>query len=143
MGLLTDFFVAKPEAITPEVVDAGPHGTFPTAQLKNVDVVKIATLEGIACEGQVGDAAARIPEATAEAEHGEAWVFPIAARLASRLAGADEGELKRIGEAWAKTEEFRLDGWGPRDVVEALTAIAALARNAQANGGGLFLWMCL
>jgi hypothetical protein len=132
------------------LVEQGPANHFPTVEAKSVDDVKITSLNAIATgrSYDVDDGSFdRIhPETPLIRDGGEEgpWVFRLPAPLLSALGEADVTRLTEINEAWAQTEEWALEGvTDPDETRWLLTEVARLARDAQATGKGVYLWLSL
>ena len=150
MGLLTDVFVATEDEIDDAVLEEGPADRFPTVEAKGVEIVKITSLNGIATrrsydldDGGFDRLSAEVPVTRYAGEEGP-WLFRLPAPLLAALAAADGSKLGEINEAWARTEEWQLDGVAHPDETRWLVdGIARLAQNAEMSGKNLYLWMSL
>jgi hypothetical protein len=149
MGLLTDLFVAAEDEIDDAVLEEGPADRFPTVEAKRVSDVKITSLNGIATgrSFDLDDGGFQLyPEVPLIRDAGEEgpWLFRLPPPLLAALATADEAKLGEINEAWARTEEWQLDGvTDPDDTRWLVDGIARLARNAEMSGKNVYLWMSL
>ncbi len=150
MGILTDLFVASDGEIDDALVEEGPAQRFPTIEGKSVDTVKITSLNGIAtnrnydlARGGLEQLLSEVTEVRDAGEEGP-WVFRLPGALVSALATADEERLAEINNAWAATDEWKLDGVvTPDDIRWLVDDLAALARKARAAGKNVYLWLSL
>ena len=164
MGLLTDAFVAtEAEVAAADFANHDPAELFPTVQAKRVDDVKLATL-GALITGQHQVALDQDPEAFVrhvaeqfvlvrdiggelEDEAEGLWVSQFPDSLVARLAELTSDEIVRYGEAWANTDEWRLEGVTTleqiTEIVELLGDYCRLAAHAQAEGKRMYMWTSL
>lgn len=66
------------------------------------------------------------------------WLFRFPSPFVARLAGADAGSLDPVAEQWVQTGELR--GATAAETVPVLRELLRLARLAQSQGKGPFLW---
>jgi hypothetical protein len=71
---------------------------------------------------------------------GGSWLFRFPPSFVCRLAEADDS-LDAVAEQWIQTGE--LDGATAAEVLPVLRQLTHLARLAQSDGKGLFLWVSL
>lgn len=164
MGLLTDAFAAtEVEVAAADFANHDPAGLFPTVQAKRVDDLKLATLDAI-LTGQNLVAPEQDPEASVRgveerfvlvrnigAERGEEaegpWVSQFPDSLVARLAELTPDEIARYGEAWANTDEWRLEDVSTpeqvAEIVELLRDYCRLAARAQTEGKRMYMWTSL
>jgi hypothetical protein len=150
VGLLSDFFVARPDEVV-SVLEMGPEGTFPTVEAQNVETVKIATLSAIATgrDGEIETGGFErlldeIDEVAALDEDGP-WVYRVPPPLSAALGAADETRLREIAREWGATEEWAIDGLTEEhfeDLELIVVDLGRLARTATPETP-LFLWLCL
>jgi hypothetical protein len=150
VGILTDFFVAAEDEIDAGVVEDGPADRFPTVEAKSVDDVKITALNAIATgrsyEVDDGSFDRIYPETRLVRDGGEEgpWVIRFPAPLIDALAEADAARIAEINQAWTQTEEWTLEGVSdPEETRWIVDGIARLARDAQAAGKDVYLWLSL
>ena len=150
MGILSDLFVATDAEIDDAVVEEGPAERFPAVEAKSVDDVKLTSLNGIATgrsfdldDGIFDRLYEEVPLLRDGGEEGP-WVFRVPAPLVSALASADDGRLGEINEAWARTEEWQAEGVvAPDDTQWLVDDLARLARDAEAAGKNVYVWVSL
>jgi hypothetical protein len=150
MGILTDLFVASATEIDDALVKDGPADRFPTVEAKSADDIKLTSLNGISTgrssdidDGGFDELSAEIPLIRHAGDEGP-WVFQLPTQLLSAVAVADPERLTAINEEWAQTEEWQLDGVAdPEDTRWLVDELARLARDAQANGKNVYLWVSL
>ena len=72
------------------------------------------------------------------------WIFQLPDELIELLALLDANRTQRIAAAWARTDEWQLDG-APElaDLARLLEEVTALARQARAEHQEVFVWLCL
>ena len=147
MGLLTDLVVAD-VAEAQEVLAAPNHEPrWPALDTKGIDYIYLSVLAFI-LKGQAADAdsvVAYSQQFTELASGGEdgPWVFQLPQDLVSGLTAIQDSALPTIADQWSKSDEMQAAGANPSDLIEALTAMRALASEAVAKGKALLLWMCL
>lgn len=107
-----------------------------------IDTVKLGQLHAIVTKRPYKEVS---QEHKLVAEGGEEgpWVSRVPDDLANALAALDAPGRKRIGRAWAKTEELASDHWSEDKVLEVLDAMCDLAARARKKKLVLFLWMSL
>lgn len=147
MGLLSDFFIADRGSLDPAKIEAGPDGSYPTASWKNVDTIKLATLENLLTGVDYEIAIDRL-EKNAKGNFGNEgpWVHELSENLVSALGKLDPKRTREIAAAWIATEEWEADGAdaGETDTfVEMLASFSSLARKAAAGRLGMYVWICL
>jgi hypothetical protein len=142
MGVLSDLVVADES-------DAGKVGRAPVPSrefggidIKGIDSIKFGTLHSLLTGATFRELLPLYDPVVTVSEEGP-WVFRIPQDLVERLVGLGAAERRSTAEQWAATEEFRLDGWKPQEVADALEAICGEASKAMSSGRALFLWMSL
>lgn len=139
MGLLTDFFVAPSGSLDPATVKDGPDGIHPTARWKNVDTVKLATLQNLLTGEDYDVAMARLEKGSRSPIEDEGpWTYELPEGLVKALVGLTPQRTREIAELWIKTEEWMADGTDAESTdsfVEMLESFSSLARKAVAGGG--------
>lgn len=145
MGLITDFFFAPADALDDAILHHGPKPPLPVFDCKRVDNIKLATLLTILDGGDLADAdavLARMPESIAEGADEGPWIFPVPDELASRLAALPPSARHAVAQAWARTEEWRLDGADPR-FPAWFEEFCTFISQPRPDADRLWLWMCL
>ena len=106
MGLLTDFF----SALNPATPEAGPGGTYPTASWKNVDTVKLATLENLV-PGVDGEIALDRRMASDRGNFGDRgpWVHELSENPVPAPGRLDPKRTREIADACIATEACEAD----------------------------------
>jgi hypothetical protein len=146
---MCDYFSAADDQAAVAVLDApgGPsRALFDTVCLKNFDpVVCLAKLEAIIADCGY-DEARRRPRSgqllsSPEAE--SAFVVSVSDTLRELLAAAAEDDLVRAAGPWSLTDELRQVGADAVTAAGVLTALAGLARRAQAASWRLYCWWAL
>ena len=141
MGLLTDVFAATESQVRGLSPDDLPGELFPTVKAKSLDPVKFSTLENILVGTGVQRAVGKQVLVYQASDEGP-WVIRISAELFEMLATLDQNQVKNAAQRWSQTDELIADRWSEPEVHEVLTKIVDLARQAQANGQRLFVWVC-
>ncbi len=146
-GLLTDFFVADRGSLDPANIEGGPEGTYPTAQWKNVDTIKLATLENLLTGVDYEIAVDRLMKNT-RGDFGDEgpWIHEISENLVTALARVDSKRTREVAAAWIATEEWEADGAVAGEIEsfeEMLTSFSFLARKAVAGRLGMYVWISL
>ena len=151
MGLLSDVFLASNvELATLHPGAGGPEGHFPTVSGKRIDSIKLATLEASVTQYQ-GDilslAEAWDDEHYLVYSEEEEQVCRFPETLSVALTQLPPEALGLCVEAWAATEEWRLDGGdtpaGRETLLRWLSAVCQLARRGQREGRSLCIWWSL
>ena len=143
MGVLTDLFIATDSQMQQLGDHDIPLHMYPVIDIKGVDHIKLATLQclvmGRAYDISIIDEFDLVHE---RSEDGP-WVYGLPEPLVDGLVALDIHEISQVAEAWAATDEVRLDNW-PRSAVEAvLRRIVELVKQAQVEGKEVFMWICL
>ena len=142
MGLLSDFFIATTAEVDAFDINDGPAGSLPTFQAGSVDVVKLTQLQCIIDGSVFGDHLAELGRMRVRSEGDDGpWVFCVPDVITRTLAEADESRLQQIASAWALTEEWQLDGGRPEDLIPLLNNVGGLAKRANVENRGLYLWV--
>ena len=140
MGLLTDFYVANRKD-APKVLAGSSAKRWPRAQLKRLDTVKLASLQGIMAK-HLGRAPGATESRLLTEEDAEQWVLLVPEALVTML---DEGAAVRdaVADEWALTDELKADRWTPETARCALVALADLAAKARRDRQDLLLRLSL
>jgi hypothetical protein len=137
--VLGEFFAARPEDITDDLVEEGPFERLPTIEAKGLSEVTTATLGAILAVGTYDDLVERA-SAGPQTEDGHAGVLAIPSEVRDALAAADD-DLDQVATRWAATDELR--DWPPDDVRRVLRELSLLAREARSSGRQLWYWWSL
>ena len=129
--MLSSLFIATTDDVTNDT-DPAEH---PTVDTKPVDTVKLESLAKL-----VKTTAGKLEPSNPS---GEQWVIPVGEKLAAKLASLDAKTRTTVAAAWAKTEEWELDGGTAKSVEALLTAMCALAAQAKRESKRVYLWLSL
>src|SRR4026208_1739667 len=145
MGLLTDFFVAPLNGVKREAILSGPANSYPTSQWKNVDLVKIATLESRATPRAYEDSIAAL-EASKVGDGGSEgpWCYRLSQNLTDGLVAMDDGAVRTCVSKWILTEEWESDGVtkdDQGDFEEMVKEFCLLASKAKKEGLCMYVWL--
>jgi len=77
-------------------------------------------------------------EIVADPDNGP-WVYQVPEDLIRLLATFSINDVPRISEAWAATDEARMDGWVASDLEAPLAEVSVFAANAVMRGDAIFL----
>jgi hypothetical protein len=132
MGVLTDYFLASPAELERLKEDIVPAEEFDSVDAKGIDQVKLAQLYEIVCGLPYLDAMSRFRLVHEVSEDGP-WTTTVDPELVSALADLSDSELLETASRWSKIEEFTLDGWSESDVMDVLTRLQQLAKEAVEN----------
>jgi len=147
MGILTDFFVADRGSLVPAKIASGPNGIYPTAQWKNVDTIKLETLENLLTGVDYETAVDRLMKnSTGDFGDEGPWIHELSENLVTALAKLDPNRTREIAAAWIATEEWEADGADAGEIesfVEMLASFSSLARKATTGRLGMYVWICL
>jgi hypothetical protein len=142
MGVLSDLVVA-PEADAAVVAGSmNPAAQFGGIDIKGISSVNFGVLHSILIGRPFKELLPQYKPLISLSSEGP-WVFRIPQDLVVQLAGMSDHERHRVGDLWARTDEFLGAGWTQPEVAEAFESICALARNAVESKNALFLWMCV
>jgi hypothetical protein len=141
MGLLSDFFVAKPDAVT--TYDGGT--SFPRelyCQYKGLMPVEVsgilASLRGVPWDAALLD---EFPIVHQDSEEGP-WTIAIPDDMTDSLASLKESDFGAQATAWSEATREELD-WSASDFDPVVRDLVRLARLARETGKSLYLWNCL
>lgn len=76
-------------------------------------------------------------------DDGEQLLWAVRPELREALADLAEPQLEEAAAQWADTEEMSLDGFEASACALLLGNLARLARQAKADGLGLYVWLCV
>jgi len=132
----------------PSILGAqGGASGFPTFNTNGVDKAKLATLRFILLGQRPDDEPVvrymeTFKETSANPDNGP-WAYTIPEDLVKLLAMMSPAEIPNISEAWAATEEARLDRWSANDLVAPLSELSAFASGTLARAEAMFLIISL
>ena len=144
---LTDFVVAD-ERDAEAVCSADARTSiFPGIPAKDIDHVKLAKL-ALILDGAPLDTPAVIDVVKSfallhETSEDGPWIYRVPDRLVAVLGSLDESRRGAVAKAWARIEEFGLDGWDGAAAACFLDSLCGLAEEARARGKVLLLRMSL
>lgn len=142
MSILSDFFVAAPAELTEADLLEGVE-RFPCVMYKNIDTIKLATLEELAT-GLAYDAAMSAIEGATRTPPGEElpMICAVSPALTSRLAALTDATAEALALKWIRTEEWEAEGATDDDLssyADMLMDIGKLAAAAVKGGKTLYL----
>ena len=139
MALVTNIVAADEDEFVAVGESLSPLEQWSGIEAPGLDTAKVTMLHCLV-SGDQYDAALILHEPVYVAESG-AIVLRIALGVVDKLAAYDDEALLAIGEVLAATEDFENEAWATDDVQSLLAEIAGLARLAESQGQGLFVWM--
>lgn len=139
MALVTNIVAADEDEFVAVGESMSPLEQWSGIEAPGLDTAKITMLHCLV-SGDQYDAALILHEPVYVAESG-AIVLRIALGVIDKLAAYDDEALLAIGEELAATEDFEREAWAAGDVQSLLAEIAGLARLAESQGQGLFVWL--
>ena len=141
MGLLSDFFIAKPDAVKTYGGDSQLLGED-CCQYKHLSPLQaaqiLAVLRGTEYDLSLLD---EFPLAYEASEDGP-WTVQLPDDMVSRLAELNDSDVAPQALAWARETEEEL-GWGAAEFESIVRDLIRLARAARASGKSMYLWNCL
>ena len=142
MSVLSDLIVAPVSAAEAISRSPAPAREFGGADIKGIDTVKLALLHA-QLTGEPLKPLLPAYEPLVSASDDGPWVFALPTPLVQHLATLGAPEQAGVGARWGAAEEFTLDRWRTPDVLGVLETLCASARQAEARGEALLLWMSL
>lgn len=145
MAVLSNFFVASPQEMTPGVLQAGPDGMFPTIAATSFTTLDLALLLQIARGDNLDDdsviaALDQFEDVLCGGVEGP-WLSRCPEDLRAVLAKASDAAAAAYAARWTEAEELAdMDVHTAASLVQNL---CTLARSAQATGKDLYLWVSL
>ncbi len=140
MGILVNIIAAEEDEVESIGESLQPVDAWSGIELRDVSIAKIATLHCLLTGDLFDDALVRYEPIYISAAEG-ALVLRLAEELMERLTGLDEDALDAVATELAATEEFESAGWEDEAIAEMLASLVDLARLAESQGQGLFVWM--
>lgn len=132
----------------PSILDVqGGASGFPTFNADGVDKAKLASLRFILLGERPDDEPVvrymeTFKEFATDPDNGP-WGYMIPEDLVKLLALMSPAEIPNISEAWAATEEARLDRWSANDLVAPLSELSVFASDTLARAESMFLIISL
>lgn len=143
MSVLTDLIIADESEAKAIAVSGSPLLHWSGIAAKGIDHVKLGKLLSIVMGVPYQNSFINEFTQIAEASEDGPWVFRMPPRLVRPLAAMQGDELVRISGQWATAEEFARSGWDEAAVIQMLTSICDLSKQAIATGKALLMWVCL
>ena len=143
LGVLTDIVVADASEASAVAADGDRLRTWPGVDAKGVDSVKLAILWGLLSNDPSKANAGADFETLHEIPDEGPWVFRVPEELVQLLASLDDAGAASTAVAWAKAEEFVLDGWNAAAVRSILSELRTLARKTLSGRKSMLMWMSL
>ena len=142
MGILSDLFVADPADAIRYENDVAFAQKLPSWVPGRVQLGGLTDLQyevlWASLEHRTWQADTHSLEMLSVRKDGGRWLFRFPSIFVARLAETDAGSLDLLAEQWIQSGE--LHGATAADVLPVLRELTHLARMAQADGKGLFLW---
>jgi hypothetical protein len=140
MGLLVNIVAADEDEVEDIAASTHPVDEWSGIEAREIDIAKLATLHCL-LTGDDLDEAYSANERVLTAGEGGSLVLRIPDVVMEKLAGLDEEALERVGEELAASEEFEFTDWPLAEVQALVFELAEIARLAESQGQGLFVWM--
>lgn len=140
MEILTNIVAAEDEEIEAIGESLRPADEWSGLELRDLDTAKIATLHCLLTGDLFDDAVVHYEPVYVSAVEGT-LVLRIPDEVTERLAQLEEEALDQFAAELAATEEFEHDDWDEEQAAAMLAELAELARLADSQGQGLFVWM--
>lgn len=144
MAILSEFFFATPAEVQAVDIAQSPAGRFPGLRAARTDVVKIVQLQCLVDGSKFDDHVRSLDALFVRTQSDDGpWVVRVPDSLFEFLATAEAERVQTVGTQWAQTEEWRLDGGTPDNIIPFLGQMCQLARMAKSAGKELYVWICL
>lgn len=140
MGLLVNFVAAEEDEIEAIGMSEHPVDEWSGFEARDIDTEKLATLHCLLSDDGYEDAFSAYEPVFIAGDEG-VLVVQIPDEVMARLALLEEDATQSVGEELAATEEFEMTGWSVDEVHDFVMQLADLARLADAQGQGLYVWM--
>lgn len=138
MSVLTEYFVAATDDVAASVdADAPPQQALHGGGIE--PTVHLATLEELLTGRSFDDILDDEADPVADRDDGDDLVVRLSDELLRALVAAPDGRLDELAVPWSQTEE--LEGADPAVLAEFAHALAALARQARADGASVYCWV--
>jgi len=135
--MITDFFIATTKEVL-EIENYSDLNRFPVLQAKNVESIKLMTLEKIFTNEEV-----EILNSIKELDSNNAWLIPISKNLVEEFSILELNEINKIASIWAKTDEWVLDNGTVSDLTSFLESFYKIARQSVIENKELFVLIAL
>ena len=143
MGVLSDIVIAGPSSAQAITEAEDPSESFDGVDVPGLSTIMLGTLHELVL-GEAYDAVKDYYNTdVASASDEGPWVFPVKPDLRQALADMDTAKIQDVATAWAKTEEFILDGFRVEDVTSLLQRLTEAAGRAATSNLELFLCISL
>lgn len=113
------------------------RNTLPVLEANTVDAIKFASLALIMDDKGLDDDviafANRFEDIACDGEDGP-WLFVCPREFLHRLADLTPERVSKVAEAWAATEEARLDRWDVAETTEFLKSLTNFCAESVAAG---------
>jgi hypothetical protein len=142
MGIWSHLFVADPANAIRYENEAALAQELPSWVLGRVQLSELTDLQyevlWAALDGRPWGIDSHSLEELSMRKDGGSWLYRFPPSFVVRLAETDAGSLGRVAEQWVQSGE--LHGATPAETLPVLHELTQLARLAQSDGKGLFLW---
>jgi hypothetical protein len=121
------------------------RNSLPAIEANTVDAIKLASLALIINGEELSDDDViaftnRFEDIASYGEDGP-WLFVCPRESLYGLADLAPGRVPEVAEAWAATEEARLDRWDVADTKKFLSSLSEFCSESVAAGKDLFLFV--
>jgi hypothetical protein len=142
MALLSDFFIATRAELDSLDIGKSPAGSLPAVQARSVEVVKLIQLQCIMDGSAFSDHLDQLGAMRVRSEGDDGpWVFRVPDIVTTTLAASEENRLQQIANAWALTDEWKMDRGRPQDILLLLNNLGSLAKQATVENREMYLWV--
>ncbi|SRR6266545_38560 len=132
MGVLTQFFIARPTDLRQLHEDVQPIDIFPSTNFNGVSFEELTDLQVLITQTPNmtdEDVEQESPLVFNHDEHILVYQLPVAFR--DTLAAIDDSHIRHLAEAWRQTVPEDVALWDPTAVERSLRNVIALSRQAQ------------
>ena len=144
MGVLSDLIIAdRSEAASINAAQGAHLDQWICLESKGIDSIKLSTLWGILSNTEFDPSFMGGGAILDQASDDGPWVMLAPPELVAAVADLDDARVRKVANAWAKTEEFTLDRWPAELVHEYLAAFRQFARQARQESKDVLLWVSL
>jgi hypothetical protein len=142
MSLLSDFYVAAPEAaVAYDTTRALPDSE--RAEFNGLTYNELADLWAVLQDTETTPQHSDAFESVLVVAGGERLINRFPSEFVTALASLDDASTSIAAAKWVQTGELAHMSCKPAHVIPIINAASRLARNAQQNGKSLYLWMCV
>jgi hypothetical protein len=142
MGLLTEFFIASADQAAKLAEDGPQDASVPAVFGKDVDTVKIATLNRLIID-PAGELRLDIDEPVNVDQPDGPWLFVMRDEVTAAIGGLADDQISAAAQNWAATEEWLRDLGDSANLAPFLGDLRDLARRADPPVLRLYHWICL